>query len=344
MRKTTKKIMIGNVAVGGNSQIKIQSMTNTSTKDINATISQIRSLEQEGCEIVRCSVPDLESAKSLKQIKQNISIPLVADIHYDHKLAIEAANYADKIRINPGNIGNEDKIKSVLFACKNNGIPIRIGVNLGSLEKDIEQKYGLTPKAMVVSALKHIKFFEKNNFDNIIVSLKASNVPDTIEANRIFSRNSNYPLHLGVTESGTLLNGSIKSSMALGSLLYDGIGDTIRVSLSADPVEEVKVAKKILQGLKIRRFETEVTSCPTCARANYDVAKIASEIESRTKNSKRPIHIAVMGCSVNGPGEAKVSDIGVVGGVDGCVIYVEGKILGKVSPEDVVDKVMQYIK
>jgi (E)-4-hydroxy-3-methylbut-2-enyl-diphosphate synthase len=290
------------------------------------------------------AVPDIESAKSLKEIKDNIKIPLIADIHFDYKLAVESAKYADKLRINPGNIGSEEKIKAVVDAAKKHKIPIRIGVNLGSLEKDIEAKYGLTAKAMVESALKNIDLLEKLDFYDIVVSLKASDVLRTIEANRLFSKLKDYPLHLGITESGSGSSGTIKSSVGIGILISEGIGDTIRVSLSDNPLEEVKAAKYLLQSLKLRRFGIEITSCPICARANFDVAKVVKEIEEKTTKVKKQLHIAIMGCGVNGPGEAKEADIGVVGGKGENLFYRNGEIEDKIEDNDIIKKIMDEIE
>lgn len=340
----TKEIKIGNVKIGANNPVAIQSMTNTLTKEADKTIEQIKNLEEAGCEIARVSVPDKESAANLKQIKENIEIPLVADIHFDHKLAIEAAKYVDKLRINPGNIGDQEKIKQVVDAAKEYDIPIRVGVNLGSLEKDIEANFGLTAKGLVESALKNIKLLEDNDFYNIVVSLKASDVQKTIKAYQSISKLTNYPLHLGITESGSLFTGTIKSSIGIGTLLSQNIGDTIRVSLSADPVEEVKVAKQILQSLGLRRFGIEVTACPTCARANYDVSKIALELEEATKHIKTPLKIAIMGCAVNGPGEAKEADLGIVGGKDQCLFYKKGEIIEKVTQDQIINKILNNLK
>jgi len=344
IRKPTKEIKIGNVTIGNNNPIAIQSMTNTLTKNIPETIAQIKELQELGCEIVRVSVPDQESVNALKEIKQNINIPLVADIHFDAKLAIEAAKYADKLRINPGNIGNEEKIKQVINAAKENNIPIRIGVNLGSLEKDLEKEYGLTPKAMLESVKRQIAIFEKNDFHNIVVALKTSDIKKTIEVNRMFAKEYDYPIHLGITEAGSGFSGTIKSSIGIGTLLQDGIGDTIRVSLSAQPNEEVKVAKQILSSLKIRKFGVEITSCPTCARANLDVIQTTKELEKLTEKSKTPISIAVMGCAVNGPGEAKEADIGVVGGIDECLLYKKGEIIRKIKKEDISKVLLDEIE
>jgi (E)-4-hydroxy-3-methylbut-2-enyl-diphosphate synthase len=342
-RRKTKKVMIGKVAVGSDSDISIQSMCNTLTKDADATIEQIHKLEEAGCEIIRVSVPDMDSANALKKIKENISIPLVADIHFDYKLALESAKYVDKLRINPGNIGSSDKIKMVVDEAKNRNIPIRIGVNLGSLDKEIEAKYGLTADALVESALKHVKILEDLGFYNTIVALKASDVPKTIEAYEKFSKLNDYPLHLGITEAGTGFTGGIKSAVGIGSMLGKGIGDTIRVSLSANPVEEVKVGKEILKSLKLRKFGIEVTACPTCARAEYDVAKVASEIEEKVANIKKPLHVAIMGCVVNGPGEATSADIGIVGGKNKCVLYEKGKLICNVEKEEIVEEVLDKI-
>ena len=343
MRRISKETKIGNVKIGGNNPVAIQSMTNTLTKDADKTIKQIHQLEEAGCEIIRVAVPDMESAIALKQIKENMNVPLVADIHYDYKLAIEAAKYVDKLRINPGNIGSQEKIKAVADAAKEHSIPIRIGVNLGSLEKDIEKAFGLTPKALVESALKNIKLFEDNNFYDIVLSLKASDVPKTVKAYQIISNLVEYPLHLGITESGSLFSGTIKSSIGIGSLLLDGIGDTIRVSLSADPIEEVKVAKKILESVGLRRFGVEVTACPACARANFDVSLIAKQLEKETEKIKKPISIAIMGCGVNGPGEAKEADIGIVGGKSEHLFYKKGQIIKKVKENEIIDSIMKEI-
>ena len=340
----TKKIKVGNMYIGGNAPITIQSMCNTDTKDVKATIKQIHKLEEAGCEIVRVSVPDMESANALKEIKENISIPLVADIHFDYKLALEAAKYVDKLRINPGNIGNEEKVKQVIDAAKERKIPIRIGVNLGSLEKDIEAEKGLTAEAMVESAARHIKILEDNNFFDIVVSLKASNIHKMIEANRIFSQRYSYPVHLGVTEAGSVYTGTINNAIGIGILLEESIGNTIRVSLSGNPIEEVKAGWQILKGLDLRQRGIKVVACPTCARAGMDVATICKEIEEKTASMKKVVKVAIMGCAVNGPGEAKEADIGVVGGKDKALLYLKGKIEGKIEKDKVVDIIMEKIK
>ncbi|MBD3164603.1 flavodoxin-dependent (E)-4-hydroxy-3-methylbut-2-enyl-diphosphate synthase [Candidatus Woesearchaeota archaeon] len=339
----TKKIKVGSMHIGGNAPISVQSMTNTDTKDTGATVRQIRSLEKAGCELVRVSAPDMESAKALKEIKKGINIPLAADVHFDYRIALEAAMHADKLRINPGNIGSREKIKEVAKACKERRIPIRIGVNLGSLEKDIEAKLGLTASAMVESASRHIRILEDNDFFDIIVSLKASDVHKMIEANRIFAKRFSYPLHLGVTEAGSVYTGTIKNAVGIGILLEEGIGNTIRVSLSGDPVEEVKAGWKILEALDLRQGGVKVTACPTCARSNIDVASICEEIERKTANVKKAVKVAVMGCAVNGPGEAKESDIGVVGGKDGALLYIDREKKGKIGKDKVVDRVLKEI-
>ena len=345
MRRKSRKVKIGKLHIGGNAPITVQSMTNTDTTNIKETIKQINELEDFGCEIIRVSAPTIEAAKSLKEIKKNISIPLVADIHFDYKIALEAAKYVDKLRINPGNIGKEDKIKLVVDAAKNCNIPIRIGVNLGSLQYDIFEKYGYTAEGMVESALRHVKILEDLDFYDIVVSLKASDVPTMVQAYRLFSKKTDYPLHLGVTEAGSKIPGTIKNSIGMGILLSEGIGDTIRVSLSDNPIEEVKVGKKILRSLGLRKDGVEVTSCPTCARTNIDVIKIAEEIENKTEKIKKPIHVAIMGCAVNGLGECKKADIGIVGGVNNTnLLYKNGEIAGKVDKDKIVKTLMKEIE
>ncbi len=343
-RKPTKEIRIGKVKIGNNNPVAIQSMANTLTKNTDETIKQIHSLQDVGCEIIRVSVPDMESANALKTIKENITIPLVADIHFDYRLAVEAAKYSDKLRINPGNIGSEEKIKAIVEAAKQHDIPIRIGINLGSLEKEIEKNYGLTAMAMVESAIKNIAILENLKFDNIVVSLKASDVPRTIEAYKLFSERSHYPLHLGITESGSKFTGTINSSVGVGSLLLQGIGDTIRISLSDKPEEEVKVAWQILKALKLRKRGIEITSCPTCARANIDVINIVKQLEKETEKINNPLHIAIMGCGVNGPGEAKEADLGVVGAENGNLFYKNGESKERVEEKDIIQKMIEEIK
>ena len=333
-RRKTREIQIGKLTIGGKSPVAVQSMTNTDTRDAKATILQIKELEMAGCEIVRIAVPDMTAAQAIGEIKAGIDIPLVADIHFDYKLALECIKEGiDKIRINPGNIGSEDKVKQVVDACKKSGIPIRIGVNIGSLEHDIEAKYGRTAKAMVKSALYHIRILEKLDFHDIVVSLKASDVNRTVEAYRLLSKEVDYPLHLGITEAGTPKTGIVKSSVGLGILLADGIGDTIRVSLTADPVEEVRVAWEILKSLGLREKGANLVSCPTCGRTEIDLIGLANQVEIELAKIDKPITVAVMGCVVNGPGEAKEADIGVAGGKKAGVIFKKGIVL-KTLPED----------
>ena len=342
-RRKSRKVKIGNLYVGGDAPISVQSMTTTETRDVEATVKQIHQLEEMGCDIVRVSANTMDGAKALGEIKKNISIPLVADIHFDYRMALEAAKHADKIRINPGNIGGKDKVKAVVDAVKNYSLPIRIGVNLGSLERDLFQKYGYSPAAMVESAMRHVQLLEEQDFHDIIVSLKASDVPRMVEAYRLFAAKSDYPLHLGVTEAGSLIPGTVKSSMGMGMLLSEGIGDTIRVSLSADPVQEVKVGKLILRSLGLRKQGIEVTSCPTCSRTEIDVIKLVEEIESKTESIKKPIHVAIMGCAVNGPGESGKADIGIVGAPGNHLLYKSGKIVRRIEDNEIVDVLLKEI-
>jgi len=319
-------------------------MTTTDTTDIDATVKQIHDLEEVGCEIIRVSAPTMEAAHALKEIKANINIPLVVDIHFDYRIALEAAKYVDKLRINPGNIGNEEKVKLVVNAAKENGIPMRVGVNLGSLEKQLFEKYGYSAEGMVESALNHLKILENLDFYDTIVSLKASDVTRMVQAYRLFAEKTDYPLHLGVTEAGSKIPGAIKSSMGMGILLSEGIGDTIRVSLSEDPKEEVRVGKQILRSLGLRKDGVEVTSCPTCARTHVDVIKMVEEIEEKTEKIKKPIHVAIMGCAVNGPGESKKVDIGIVGGAGNTnLLYKDGKIVAKVERDKIVETILKEI-
>lgn len=334
-REQTKQIQIGNVKVGGGAPIAIQSMTNTKTHDVEATIEQILKLEEAGCEIVRVAVPDEAAAKSIEAIKKGIHIPLVADIHFDYRLALMAIeNGIDKLRINPGNIGDENKVRMVVEKAAAHGIPIRIGVNSGSVEKGLLNRYGkVCAEAMVESAKKHIDILEGMNFHDIVVSLKASTVPLAIETYSLFAKRYAYPLHVGITESGTLYKGTIKSSVGLGAILSQGIGDTIRVSLSDDPTQEIACAKAVLQSLELRHFGVEIISCPTCGRTNVDLIGLATKVEQLTANISKPLRIAVMGCVVNGPGEAQEADLGIAGGKGEGLIFKKGKIIRKV-PED----------
>jgi len=344
MRRKSRKVKVGKLYVGGESPITVQSMTTTDTTDVDATVKQVQELEDVGCEIIRVSAPTMEAAYALKEIRKNISIPLVVDIHFDYRIALEAAKHVDKLRINPGNIGNEEKVKLVVKAAKEFGIPMRVGVNLGSLERDLFQKYGYSPEAMVESAMRHVKILENLDFYDTIVSLKASDVTRMVEAYRLFAAKTDYPLHLGVTEAGSKLPGSIKSAMGFGILLSGGIGDTIRVSLSEDPKEEVRAGKLILRSLGLRKDGVEVTSCPTCARTHVNVIKLVEEIESRTEKIKKPIHVAIMGCAVNGPGESKKVDLGIVGGAGNTnLLYKNGNIVGKVEQDKIVETLMREI-
>ena len=346
MKKITYEVKIGNKKIGGNNPILVQSMTNTDTHDIGKTIEQIKRLEAEGCDIIRVAVPDIKAAEAIKEIKKNINIPLVADIHFDYRLAIKSIeNGADKIRINPGNIGREENIKKVVEIAKEKGIPIRIGVNSGSLEKEILHKYkGVTAEAVVESALKNVLILEKLGFYDIVISLKTTNVPLTIEAYKLASSKVDYPLHVGITEAGTIEAGTIKSAIGIGTLLYLGIGDTIRVSLTGDPVHEVRVGRQILRSLGLLKEGVEIISCPTCGRTKIDLIRLAEEVEKRTRNIKKPLKVAVMGCAVNGPGEAKEADIGIAGGDGEGVIFKKGKVYKKVKEEELVEELMKEIE
>ena len=342
----TKQITVGGVALGGGAPVTIQSMCNTKTEDAAATAAQIRALEDAGCEIVRVTVPTMEAARAISTIKERISIPLVADIHFDHRLAVEAAvRGADKIRINPGNIGGEENVKAVVDACRARRIPIRIGVNGGSLEKALLAKYGkVTPEALVESAMGHIRLLEKFDFTDICVSVKSSDVPLNMAAYRLLHERVDYPLHLGVTEAGTPSMGLIKSAIGIGGLLCEGIGDTVRVSLTADPVEEVYAARRILQACGIRRSGVNLVSCPTCGRTGYNMIPIAEELEKRLAGCSKKITVAVMGCVVNGPGEASAADIGIAGGEGEGLIFRKGKVLYKVPQEKLVDALLEEIE
>lgn len=341
-RDNTKIIKIGDKLIGGGNPIMIQSMTNTHTEDVEATVKQILRLEKAGCDIIRCTVPTIEAAHAVKEIKKQIHIPLVADIHFDYKMAIAAMeNGADKIRINPGNIGSTDKIKAVVDVAKSRNIPIRVGVNSGSLEKDIVEKYnGVTAKGLVESALDKVKIIEDLGYDNLVISIKSSDVMMCVKAHELIAEQTNYPLHVGITESGTIFSGSIKSSIGLGLILNQGIGDTIRVSLTDDPVREVEAAKLILRTLGLRKGGIEVVSCPTCGRTRIDLIGLASRVEELVKNYDLDIKIAVMGCVVNGPGEAKEADLGIAGG-DGCGVLIKhGEIVKKCDE----DKLLSVLK
>ncbi len=338
MARLSKEINIGGVIIGGGKPIAIQSMTNTKTEDVKATVAQIKALEEAGCDIIRCAVPTMEAALALKDIKSKINIPLVADIHFDYKLAIAAIeNGADKIRINPGNIGSEDRVRAVVEKAKERNIPIRVGVNSGSLEKDILEKYGhVTAEGIVESALLKVKMIEKFDYDNIVISIKSSDVLLSVKAHELIADKTPYPLHVGITESGTVYTGSIKSAVGLGIILYEGIGDTIRVSLTGDPVKEIDAAKEILKALKLRKSGIEIVSCPTCGRTQIDLIGLAEKVQELVKNYDYNIKVAVMGCVVNGPGEAKEADLGIAGGAGCGLIFKKGEIIKKVPEEDLL--------
>lgn len=345
-RRKTRVVKIGNVLIGGDNPVAIQSMCNTKTSDVDATVKQILELEEAGCEIIRVAVPDMEAAEAISEIKKRIHIPLVADIHFDYRLALKAIeNGVDKLRINPGNIGGEDRVKAVVEAAKAKNIPIRIGVNSGSLEKEILEKYGeVTPEGLVESALRHVRILEKLDFYDIVISIKASNVPFSLETYSLLSKEVDYPIHLGITESGTAWSGTIKSAVGIGAILAMGIGDTIRVSLTGDCVDEVRVAKAILKDLGLRKFGIEFVSCPTCGRTCIDLIGLANKVEERCKNIDKDIKVAVMGCAVNGPGEAREADIGVAGGKGYGLIFKKGEILKKLPEEELLDALMEEIE
>lgn len=345
-RKKTRGLTLGGVKVGGGAPVTVQSMTNTRTSDVRATLSQIRSLEEAGCEIVRIAVLNMEDAKSVGEIVEGAKIPVIADIHFNHSLALEAVRQGiHGLRLNPGNIGDKQKVRKVVEAAGKAGLPIRIGVNAGSLEKEIVEKYGYpTAEGMVESAMNHIAILEELDFHNIKVSLKASDVPRTIEAYRAFSKRSDYPLHLGVTEAGTSFSGTVKSAVGIGTLLAEGIGDTIRVSLSADPVEEIKVGFEILKSLQIRSKGVNIISCPTCGRMEVDLIKLAQEVEDRLKHIEAPLNVSVLGCVVNGIGEAMEADAGIAGGKGEGLLFVKGVVAGKLPEEKLVDALVAEVE
>ena len=343
-RENTKTIRVGDVFVGGASPVSVQSMCNTKTEDIDATLAQIEALSKAGCDIVRLAVPNEKAAHALPIIRKNCKIPLVADIHFDYKLALSAVEAGfDKIRINPGNIGSKDKVKLVADACKANGVPIRIGVNSGSMEKDLLEQFGRTPEALCESAMRHVRMLEDANFDDICISIKSSDVANTVAAYRLMSTMTAYPLHLGVTETGTSYMGIIKSSAGIGSLLMDGIGSTIRVSLTADPVEEVKAGLAILKAVGLRRDGVNIISCPTCGRTSIDLIGTANKVEELLKDYKKPLTVAVMGCVVNGPGEAREADYGLAGGEGEGVLFKNGEIVKKVPEERLAEALYELI-
>ncbi len=344
-REDTKVIQIGNRKIGGGNPIAIQSMTNTRTEDVEATVAQILALEEAGCEIIRCAVPTMEAAEALTEIKKRIHIPLVADIHFDYRLAIAAIEHgADKIRINPGNIGDISRVQAVVDKAKEYQVPIRVGVNSGSLEKELVEKYGgVTAEGIVESALDKVHMIENMGYDNLVVSIKSSDVMMCVKAHELIAEQCSYPLHIGITESGTLLSGNIKSSVGLGIMLYQGLGDTIRVSLTGDPVEEIKSAKLILKTLGLRKGGIEVVSCPTCGRTKIDLIGLANQVENMVAGIPLDIKVAVMGCVVNGPGEAKEADIGIAGGVGEGLLIKKGEVIKKVKEEELLETLRQEL-
>ena len=345
-RKLTRKVKVGKVYVGGDAPVTIQSMTNTDTRDVEATLKQIRELYNAGCEIIRCTVPDVEAAEAIKEIVKQSPIPVVADIHFDYRLALKVVeNGISAVRINPGNIGSIERVRMVAEACKAKNIPIRIGVNSGSLEKEILERDGKpTAKGLVESALAHVKILEAVDFHDIVISIKSSDVKMMIDAYRLMSEKVDYPLHLGVTESGTPFRGTIKSSIGIGTLLAEGIGDTIRVSLTSDPIEEIKVAKEMLKALGLREGGLEFVSCPTCGRTQIKLIEIANEVERRLEGINKDIKVAVMGCIVNGPGEAREADIGIAGGKGEGIIFKKGEVIKKCKEEDLIEELMKEIE
>ncbi len=344
-RRPTRQIQIGKVAIGGGAPISVQSMTNTKTTDTEATVAQIRALQAAGCDIVRLAVPDMEAARNLGNILRQVTVPLVADIHFDYKLALEAIHQGiHALRLNPGNIGGEEKVKAVVEAAKEAGIPIRIGVNAGSLDKKILKKYGgVTPEALVESAMEHVRILEALDFHDMKISLKAHDVPLTIAAYRLMSQTVDYPLHLGITEAGTVNTGIIKSAVGIGALLAEGIGDTFRISLTGDPVVEVRVANEILKSLGLKEYGPTLVACPTCGRTSIDLPDIAAQVEEKLRDIEDPIEVAVMGCVVNGPGEARGADVGIAGGNGEGLIFRKGEIVRKVPEADLVNELFQEI-
>jgi len=346
-RRKAKVVKIGGVAIGGDNPITIESMTNTKTADVAATVAQIRALYDVGCEIVRVTVNDKAAARGFAEIRHKVDfIPIVADIHFDYNMALAAIEVgADKIRINPGNIGSQEKVAAVVAACKNRGIPIRVGVNGGSLEQDLLDAHGgVTSEGLAESALRNVRILETMDFDNIVVSMKATNIPMTLIAHKILSPQIPYPLHIGITEAGTLYSGTIKSAAGLAALLTQGLGDTLRISLTADPVEEIKAAKELLQSLKIRRFGLEIISCPTCGRTEVDLERIANEVADRLAHITIPITVAIMGCVVNGPGEAKEADIGISCGKGAGLLFKKGEVIARIPEDKLADTLVAEIE
>ncbi|MDD2822499.1 MAG: flavodoxin-dependent (E)-4-hydroxy-3-methylbut-2-enyl-diphosphate synthase [Candidatus Daviesbacteria bacterium] len=344
MKKITRVVKVGNLKLGGDNPIRIQSMCDTDTRNVKATVKQILELEKAGCEIIRVAIPDMEAAQAIGKIKKQIHIPLVADIHFDYLLALEVIKQGiDKVRINPGNIGSEEKVKAVVEACKKKNIPIRIGVNVGSIEKELLEKYGPTPKAAVESALGHVRILEKLNFYDTLISIKFNSVPQLLEGYRILSKKVDYPLHLGVTHAGPAFMGTVKNAVGLGILINEGIGATIRVSLTADPKEEVKAGWAILQALELRRNGPELISCPTCGRTEIDLISLTNKVEQALKKIKAPLKVAVMGCVVNGPGEAREADVGVAAGKGMGAIFVKGKVVKTVKENQILPALLKEI-
>ncbi|WP_313343253.1 flavodoxin-dependent (E)-4-hydroxy-3-methylbut-2-enyl-diphosphate synthase [Sedimentibacter sp.] len=347
IRRKSTKVMVGDVQIGGDAIISVQSMTNTFTKDIKATVNQIHRLQEVGCEIIRVAVADMEDADAIKEIKKQIHIPIVADIHFDYRLALKSIeNGIDKLRINPGNIGSVERVQKIVEMAKPRNIPIRIGVNAGSVHKEILKKYDgrVTSEGMVESALEHVKILEDLNYNNIVISMKGTDIKMTIEAYRNMAQKRDYPLHLGITHAGTLFEGSIRSAIGVGALLADGIGDTLRISLTDDPKEEVKVAREILKSLELRNFGINYITCPTCGRTKIELIELSKKIQEGLKNVNKPITVAIMGCAVNGPGEARQSDIGIAGGAGEALLFKKGEIIRKVKEEDIVKTLLEEIE
>lgn len=347
IRRQSNSVMVGDVQIGGGAQITVQSMTNTFTKDVKSTVNQILQLEESGCEIIRVAVADNEDADAIKDIKKQIHIPIVADIHFDYRLALKAIeNGIDKLRINPGNIGSVDRVQKIIEMAKPRNIPIRIGVNAGSVHKEILRKYNgiVTSEGMVESALEHVKILEDLDYGNIVISMKGTDIKMTIDAYRSMSQKVDYPLHLGITHAGTLFEGSIRSAIGVGSLLADGIGDTLRISLTDDPREEVKVAREILKSLNLRNFGINYITCPTCGRTKIQLIELSKKIQEGLKDVNKPITVAIMGCAVNGPGEARQSDIGIAGGTGEALLFKKGEIIKKIKEEDIVQTLLDEIE
>lgn len=345
MFRISRQVSVGNMKIGGGEPVSIQSMLNKNAEDVAGNVAQAKELEAAGCQIVRVAIPNMEAVQLVDAIKSEIHIPLVADIHFDYRLALECvAAGVDKVRINPGNIGDKSRVRAVVKACKAKNVPIRIGVNSGSLEKHLLEKYGApTPEAMVESAMYHVSLLEKNDFNDIVLSIKSSDVKTMVEAYRLIAQRCDYPLHLGVTEAGTERMGLIKSAAGIGSLLLDGIGDTIRVSLTDDPVREIAAAKDILRAIGIRNDGIQIVSCPTCGRTNIDLISLAKQVEEKLQNCAKPITVAVMGCAVNGPGEAREADIGIAGGKKEALLFKKGQIVGKYPEKDILDVLLREI-